>query len=197
MSATTSRRLINISAIVTLIFAVGLSLYWWQLGVFDDLDSFQTYLQAAGLIGPLLFILVQIIQVVIPIIPGGISTAVGVLLFGPWWGFVYNYVGISLGSFINFWLARRYGKPFILHIISEATYDKYIGYTKNQQKFDWFFAIAIVMPVAPDDVLCLLAGLTKMSWQKYFWIIVLGKPVTIAAYSFALVYGLQWLTNLL
>jgi len=197
MSAVTSRRLINTTALLTLVFSVCLSLYWWQLGIFDDLESFQNYLQAAGWIGPVLFILVQIIQVVIPIIPGGISTAVGVLLFGPWWGFVYNDIGITIGSYINFWLARRYGKPFILHIVSEATYDKYIGYTKNQKKFDWFFAIAIVMPVAPDDVLCLLAGLTKMSWRKYFWIILLGKPLTIAAYGYALVYGAHWLVNIL
>ena len=62
------------------------------------------------ILGPIIFMLLQILQVVIPIIPGGISSAAGVLIFGPYLGFVYNYVGISIGSVIIFLLGRRYGK---------------------------------------------------------------------------------------
>nr|WP_263848867.1 hypothetical protein [Lacticaseibacillus thailandensis] len=40
-----------------------------------------------------------------------------------------------------------------------------------------------MLPVAPDDFLCMLAGLTKMSLRKFVWIIVLCKPWTILAYS--------------
>ncbi|WP_225353487.1 VTT domain-containing protein [Lacticaseibacillus thailandensis] len=43
--------------------------------------------------------------------------------------------------------------------------------------------MAILLPVAPDDFLCMLAGLTKMSLRKFVWIIVLCKPWTILAYS--------------
>lgn len=48
-----------------------------------------------------------------------------------------------------------------------------------------------------DDVLCLLAGLTKMKFSTYFWIIILCKPWTIAAYSFGLQYGARWLLKLM
>ncbi|BCX30759.1 hypothetical protein LTWDN19_13260 [Latilactobacillus curvatus] len=149
------------------------------------------------LIGPLIFITIQIIQVVIPVIPGGISTAAGVLVFGPLWGFVYNYVGIAIGSILNFLLARQFGKPFILHVISEKTYDKYIGTITEKKNFARFFALAIFLPVAPDDVLCLMAGLTEMSLKKFTWIIILCKPASIAVYSFALVYGGQFLMQLM
>lgn len=197
MSDTMSRRLINIVATCSLIFCVGLTVYWYHLGVFHDIPTLQAYLDRTGFVGPLLFILIQIIQVVIPIIPGGISTAAGVLLFGPWNGFLYNYVGIVIGSFINFFLARHYGKPFIMHIITEKTYEKYMAYASNQRKFNWFFGLAIVLPVAPDDILCLIAGLTKMKTKTFSWIIILGKPVTIAAYSYALLYGAKWLLHFL
>ena len=46
-----------------------------------------------GLIGGLVFVFIQIEQVVIPIIPGGISCLAGVVLFGAGMGFLYNYVG--------------------------------------------------------------------------------------------------------
>lgn len=197
MSTQASRRLINISSLLSLMAIISLTIYWWHLGLFSNQAALQSYLGQRHLIGPLIFIGIQIVQVVIPVIPGGISTAVGVVLFGPLWGFVYNYVGIVIGSFINFFLARHYGKDFILHVVPQKVYDRYIGKTKNQKAFDWFFAAAIFFPVAPDDVLVLIAGLTKMSWQKFSAIIILLKPFTIAAYSFILVYGGNWLMQLI
>ncbi|KRN28238.1 hypothetical protein IV38_GL001692 [Lactobacillus selangorensis] len=196
MQAATSRRLINLVSIVTLIASVAVSIYWLQQGVFQNPQALQSYLGASGWMGAVFFVLIQIIQVVIPIIPGGISTAAGVLIFGPVWGFVYNYVGIVVGSLINFLLARRYGQAFILHVVSPKTYQKYTHWLDHQQKFDWFFGLAILAPVAPDDILCLIAGLTKMSFKKFTWIILLAKPATILTYSLALVYGSQWLSQL-
>lgn len=197
MRTETTRRLINISTFISIGLTIALAIYWYRLGVLSNLDTLQAYLTSKGLVGPLIFVGIQIVQVVIPIIPGGITVPAGVFLFGPWYGLLYNYVGIVIGSFINFYLARRYGKPFILHIVKEETYDKYIAYTKNQHKFDVFFGTAIVLPVAPDDVLCLIAGLTEMKWSTFSWIIILGKPITIAAYSLAWAFGAQWLMHLI
>lgn len=197
MNAQASRKLINISSVISLMAIISLTIYWWQMGLFSSQAALQSYVAHRQLLGPLIFIGIQIVQVVIPVIPGGISTAVGVVIFGPLWGFVYNYIGIVTGSFINFFLARHYGQDFILHVIPEKVYNRYIDKTKNQKAFDWFFAAAIFLPVAPDDVLVLIAGLTKMSWQKFSAIIILLKPFTIAAYSFVLLYGSQWLFQFL
>ncbi|MFD1485766.1 TVP38/TMEM64 family protein [Lacticaseibacillus baoqingensis] len=195
MEAPRSRQVLNASTLVCFAAAITVSVYWYHLGVFHDLHSLQGFLNSAGWFGPLAFILIQIIQVVIPVIPGGVSTAAGVLLFGPVAGFSYNYIGIVIGSLINFALARHYGQAFIRHIISAHTFNKYMAYTKNQRRFDRFFALAIVLPVAPDDALCLIAGLTQMSWRRFCLIIFLGKPITIAAYSWGLVTGAQWLMH--
>ncbi|GBG05441.1 TVP38/TMEM64 family protein [Lactobacillus rodentium] len=196
MSTKTSRRLINIVTIITTIILILLCIYWYKLGIFTDQAKMKAYLANKQIIGPLIFVLIQIIQVVIPVIPGGVSLLGGVIFFGPWWGFVYNYVGICIGSIILFFLARYYGKPFILHLISEETYEKYMKWTKNQKKYNWFFAICIVAPAAPDDVLCMISGLTDMKVSTYIWIILLGKPWTIAAYSLGLLYGAKWIVKL-
>lgn len=197
MSTKTSRRLINILTIVTTIILILLCIYWYKLGIFTDQAKMRAYLANKQIIGPVIFVLIQIIQVVIPIIPGGVSLLGGVIFFGPIWGFIYNYVGICIGSIILFFLARYYGKPFILHLVSEDTYEKYMKWTKNQKKYNWFFAICIVAPAAPDDVLCMISGLTDMKVSTYIWIILLGKPWTIAAYSLGLVYGAKWVVKLI
>lgn len=197
MSIATSRRIINTISIIGLGLSIALTIYFINLGVFKDINALRGLVGNSVILGPIVFILLQILQVVIPIIPGGVSSAAGVLIFGPYLGFVYNYVGISIGSVIIFLLGRRYGKPFILSMISDKTYDKYIGWLDNQSRFEKLFALAIFLPVAPDDALCLMAGLTNMSVKKFTLIILLAKPVSIFLYSMALIYGGTFLTGLL
>ncbi|WP_373193494.1 TVP38/TMEM64 family protein [Enterococcus sp. RIT-PI-f] len=197
MSIATSRRIINTISIIGLGLSIALTIYFINLGVFKDINALRGLVGNSVILGPIVFILLQILQVVIPIIPGGVSSAAGVLIFGPFLGFVYNYVGISIGSVIIFLLGRRYGKPFILSMISDKTYDKYIGWLDNQSRFEKLFALAIFLPVAPDDALCLMAGLTNMTVKKFTLIILLAKPASIFLYSMALIYGGTFLTGLL
>lgn len=154
--------------------------------VFTSPESLQEYLMQFHLWAPVIFIAIQIIQVVLPIIPGGLTCVAGVLCFGPFWGFIYNYISICIGSCINFLLIRRYGKSLLIRLSSPKVYEKYIGWIDMGQRFDRLFAIAIFLPVAPDDFLCMLAGLTKMTFQKFVLIITLCKPCSIFLYSMGL-----------
>ncbi|HFM5886874.1 TPA: TVP38/TMEM64 family protein, partial [Enterococcus faecium] len=191
MNIAASRKLINFISIIGLGLSIALTIYFINLGVFKDLNALRGLVGDSIILGPIIFVFIQILQVVIPIIPGGISTAAGVLIFGPYAGFIYNYIGICIGSIIIFLLGRRYGKPFILSMISDKTYNKYIGWLDNQNRFEKLFALAIFLPVAPDDALCLMAGLTNMSVKRYTLIILIAKPLSIFLYSMALIYGGQ------
>lgn len=51
--------------------------------------------------------------------------------------------------------------------------------------------LAIFLPCAPDDLLCMLAGLTHMSLKKFVLIILLGKPLSLIAYSYGLMQLFQ------
>lgn len=197
MNIAASRKLINFISIIGLGLSIALTIYFINLGVFKDLNALRGLVGDSIILGPVIFIFIQILQVVIPIIPGGISTAAGVLIFGPYAGFIYNYVGICIGSIIIFLLGRRYGKPFILSMISDKTYNKYIGWLDNQNRFEKLFALAIFLPVAPDDALCLMAGLTNISVKRYTLIILIAKPLSIFLYSMAMIYGGQYLSGLL
>ena len=197
MNIAASRKLINFISIIGLGLSIALTIYFINLGVFKDLNALRGLVGDSIILGPVIFIFIQILQVVIPIIPGGISIAAGVLIFGPYAGFIYNYVGICIGSIIIFLLGRRYGKPFILSMISDKTYNKYIGWLDNQNRFEKLFALAIFLPVAPDDALCLMAGLTNISVKRYTLIILIAKPLSIFLYSMALIYGGQYLSGLL
>ena len=183
---TDTKRIFQVTTILGTLFLIGLILYFLSQGYFTDSTKLQALLSQTGIFAPLLFILLQIFQVIIPIIPGGASSALGIVAFGPIWGFVYNYAGLVIGSILAFLLVKRYGKTFILKVCDQKTYDKYIGWLDKGKKFDRFFVAAIFFPCAPDDILCMIAGLTSMTLKKFSMIIILGKPLVLIAYSFGL-----------
>lgn len=159
--------------------------------VFSVGGAFQTLLTNIGIWGPILFILVQIIQVIYPVIPGGLTCVIGHALFGPFAGFIYNFSGIFIGSIMAFLLAKRYGKKFVNSFVSDKTYDKYISYLDNGKFFERFLAIAFILPGFPDDFLCMVAGISKMSLQKFIFIILITKPATLYLYTLIAYQGIN------
>lgn len=104
---------------LTVVGTVALCLFLVYLGQAHYLshpESLQLYLKRTGVIAPVIFILIQIVQVIIPIIPGGVSSGIGVIVFGAVEGFLYNYVGLLIGSYIVFRLVKKYGQNFILKV---------------------------------------------------------------------------------
>ncbi|KRK33196.1 TVP38/TMEM64 family protein [Loigolactobacillus bifermentans] len=177
--------------LIALLTVIGAGILSYHLGLLSSVAQLQAFIRQAGLLGPMLFILLQVVQVIFPIIPGGLTTIAAVTIFGAKLGFLYNYVGISLGSVAAFLLVRHFGPRFLRGFVPEKTFNKYQHYLNGGKKFDRFFALAILLPVAPDDILCMLAGLTKMSLKKFSAIIILCKPWTILAYSLGMSTLLQ------
>lgn len=181
----------RVSHIASAALAVLLILFFLNAarsGSFESIDTFQTFVKSYGVFAPVIFTLVQAAQVVIPIIPGFVGCAAGAALFGAWAGFAYNYIGICAGSIIAFFLARKYGVRLVRPLIGEKNYNKYFSMLGGK-KFLVFFALCILLPLAPDDALCYLAGLSGMKRNVFVRIILLGKPWLILAYSFG-VHGL-------
>lgn len=186
----------NYITVFGIIVCLALVVFGYQNGIFTSPEALRAFLDSLGIFAPLGFIAFQIVQCVIPIIPGGLSCVIGVMVFGPVYGFIYNYISISIGSTINFLLAREYGKNLVLKLVSQKTYDKYVSWIEKGKKFDKFFAIAMFAPCAPDDLLCFLAGLTEMSLKKFVIIILTCKPWSILAYSMGLSAVITWFTSL-
>lgn len=180
------KRVLQIVSAVGFFICVAVAVWGWQTGVLTSQERLQKLVGNLGLAGGVLFTVFQAVQVVIPILPGGLGCLVGVILFGPLWGFAYNYTGICIGSLLAFAVARTCGKPLLHLLFSEKTIEKYRHWTEERDRFAKLFALAIFLPVAPDDFLCYLAGTTEMSWRKYTAIILLGKPFAIALYSLGL-----------
>ena len=141
MSKRSVRYTIHFLTAVSITAMVLFVIYGMQNGLFTDRTKMEMLIERGGIFGPLFFIFIQMVQVVVPIIPGGISCAAGAILFGPWMGLLYNYIGIVIGSMINFYLARRYGQCFVKYFVKEETYEKYAQWLEKGKKFDKFLQL--------------------------------------------------------
>ena len=175
--------------------AVGLFvwfIFWaWRSGLLTHAEAMSDFVAGFGPAAPVLFILVQIAQIVLAFVPGGAACSVGVLLFGPWLGFLYNFIGIFMGSLLNFCLARRFGTHFVQLFGGEGKLASYLHKLEEKDRFARWFAAAIFLPFFPDDFLCMLAGLTHMSLRQFCLILLVCKPFSIGLYSVGLARLLQ------
>jgi len=178
-------RLFDFATMFGLVLTIAFIIYGVHSKIFVSPEALHSFLKRFGIFADIIFIFIQVIQVVIPVIPGALGCLAGVIIFGPVKGFIYNYIGICIGSFIAFLLARRYGMGFVKKYSNPKLLQRYGSWLSNK-KFDKWFAIAIFSPLAPDDFLCYLAGITTISVRKFFIIILMGKPLAIAAYSMGL-----------
>jgi len=197
MNVHINQKSIKIISALGFICSVAICISGWRTGIFTSQEKLQAFIGRFGLAGSLVFILFQAVQVVIPILPGGVGCLGGVLLFGTWKGFLYNYVGICIGSFSAFLVAKYYGRTVLNCFFSEKLIQKYDKWTSQDEHFTKLFAIAILLPVAPDDFLCYLAGTTKMSLCSFTAIILLCKPFAIAIYSLGLTAVFAHVTSLI
>lgn len=172
----------GITIIVT-IFLVLFVLYGLRLEILQDKMLLVDYIKKFGIVAPLFFISLQTFQVVFPVIPGGASCLAGVLAFGSVFGFVYNYIGLVIGSLIAFYLSKKYGLNLIRKIFKEETIQKYLKYI-NDSRFDTIFFLCIFIPGLPDDIMCYIAGLSKMNYKTFLISILIGKPLALLLYSF-------------
>ncbi|TVP91045.1 MAG: TVP38/TMEM64 family protein [Alkalibacterium sp.] len=155
----------------------------WQGGVFESREDFVAYVHGFGRYSVIIFLLLQSLQIFLPLLPSAITVTAGVVLYGPVLGVFYNYIGISIGSILAFLIVRKYGEPALEKLVSEKKVKKYEDKLTHGKMFERFFATVIFTPFAPDNVVCYLAGLSDMTIKKVVIIILLGKPLSIALYS--------------
>lgn len=163
---------------------VSIALVWWGLetGVLQSLENLQVFIDSLGAWGPVAFLIASAASVVFPIVPAGLLVIAGPVLFGPIEGTIYNYVAVCAGSLLNFAIARHVGLGLIERLFRPRTVEKFLGWTRSGH-FTRTFAVAIALPIAPDDLLCYIAGTTRMRWRTYVAIILLCKPWALIAYG--------------
>ena len=161
---------------VLLVAAFLLALYFgvrrYAAFVFDA-EELRLWITQFGVLAPLVFILLQFLQVVFAPIPGQIVALAAGYLFGPLFGTIYSLVGVLAGSAVAFMLAKRFGRGFVEGLLHEEVMARFDGFVEDIG-LPGLLAFVLV-PGLPDDAICFLAGLTKWRLRTFLVAITIGR----------------------
>ncbi len=148
--------------------------------VYQNHHELKKVIKSFGPYAPLAYILLQIIQVVVAPIPGGAIEFLGGYLFGVKAGFIYSMIGLILGSWLAFSLARMFEKIAVEKFVSEQTRKKFEYLVEHGGVILSF--VLFLLPGFPKDALCYILGLTPMHLGMFLIISTIGRiPGTLMA----------------
>lgn len=173
---------IELSLAIGVVISILWVVYRFTPFLYDPV-ALRAVVRDAGPLGPVVFVVLQAVQVIFAPIPGQLTAFAGGFLFG-WYGLLYSLVGVTIGSAVAFWLSRRLGRPYVESVLAPGTlerFDSVLGETG-----DVALAVFFLLPGLPDDVICFLAGLTPIRFRRF---VALSVVARLPAYVVATMLG--------
>ncbi len=142
--------------------------------VFRNPETVEQWIAALGTEARLVFLLVQIFQVVVFIVPGEVVQIAGGYLFGIAEGALWSTAGIAVGATVNYWIGRWSGRAFIERFLTEKAAARFTAIATSPRGRLGFFLL-FVIPGIPKDVLCYVAGGAAMGFWGFVLISTVGR----------------------
>jgi len=136
--------------------------------VYLGLDGLREKVLTAGLYAPLIILTLKATTVVVVPLGGTVIYPVAGALFGFWPGLGLCLAGDAIGSFIAFFISRRFGRSVLRYFTSQAerpVLDQVIGRLGDEKKL----LVTRIFFIGFMDLFAYAAGLTKVR----FWFFIL------------------------
>lgn len=148
----------------------------------DRIERLTGMIRSSGSRGMAVYVVIQILQVVVLPLPAVVCYVPGSRIWGAWTATLLASAGVIIGSLIAYFLGRVFGKRAAIWIAGRENTEKYSAYIAGRGKV--IFVLMQILPFFPDDILCLVAGLTSMNLGFFTAVMVIIRPLVIAVYCF-------------
>lgn len=179
---------INLNIILVTLFVGTLAFLTIRFGpevtrLVSNPQQFRDYLLSFGQWSAVVFMLFQVVQVVIAVIPGEPVQLAGGYMFGTFWGTIYSTIGITVGYIIVFFAVRLFGYPLVKKLVSEKEFEKF-SVLINSPKLEATIFLLFLIPGIPKDILVYIAGLTPINPIIFFLIITIARTPAMIGSSY-------------
>lgn len=138
-----------------------------------------------AILGVIVFLILQVVQVVVALIPGGIIQIIAGVAFGGVWGTILSLVGVIIGTYIVFVIVRKLGAPIVEAFIDKKGI-KQFSFLNDNKKLELAVFILFLIPGIPKDTLTYIAPLTKIKMPNF---ILLSTVARVPALVMSCVFG--------
>ena len=147
--------------------------YQLLVRLYVDKKFLKQTLRQWGILAPVLFMLLQALQVIISPIPGEATGFLGGYLFGEWLGLLYSTIGLTVGSVMSFGIGRWLGERYVRKLVSKETWNR-LGFIVEAEGAIICF-IVFLIPGLPKDIMCYLFGISPMPLWVFAVVSGLGR----------------------
>ena len=140
------------------------------------------FLENAGFLAPLVFIIVYAVGVCL-FVPGTLLTTLGAAIFGPYFGFLYVWLGAMVGSSLAFFIGRYLGRDFAASLIG----DRLRKYDEAIERNGFATVLYLRLVYFPFTPMNFGMGLTRVRFWDYFFGTALG--ITVGTFIFTFFVG--------
>ncbi len=162
------------NAIALTVFFLCLLICWWlqhpEINLFTP-DSFRQLVKSLGLLGPLVYISVLALSVVISPVPSAPLAVVAGAIWGSTLAGIYSVIGGFIGSLIAYFLGRTLGRSAVKGLTGKAIY---FSKRRGEVYLGWLIFITRLLPVLSFDLISYGAGITGISLPIYATATLLG-----------------------
>lgn len=113
-------------------------------------------------------------------LPGTLLTVVGAALFGPYFGFLYVWLGAMLGASLAFFIGRYLGRDFAASLIG----DRLRKYDEAIERNGFATVLYLRLVYFPFTPMNFGMGLTRVRFRDYFFGTALGIVVGTFIFTF-------------
>jgi uncharacterized membrane protein YdjX (TVP38/TMEM64 family) len=149
--------------LVILILVVSTPALFLQKGL--NVNNIKLFVSSFGILAPLIFIIITTSTNVIPPLAATPFWIAGVVLFGPILGFLYSYLANVLGSTINYYIAKIWGRPAVAKVAGQSALNQ-IDKLPNIDHAKTVFLLKLVGGAATDYI-SYGSGLSKVTIAHY------------------------------
>ena len=123
--------------------------------------------------GILLILLLRLISIVIPILPGTYCLLISGYLFGLVNGLLISFVADLLSCSISFSLSKRFGRKILKRVMSKKYLNKFENLSKKYLEKNFFLLTGFLM-TGWFDFVSYGVGLTKLRWRKFLLALIVS-----------------------
>ncbi len=139
----------------------------------DNGETLRAKVLGYGAAAPLVFIGLQVLQILFAPMPGEATGILGGYLFGVWPGFWYSTIGLALGSWLAFAIGRSFADlvgPRLQRMKGYERFDRLV----HHNDFVWPF-LFFLLPGLPKDVFSYILGMSRMPLPVFLFISAVGR----------------------
>ena len=129
----------------------------------------------------------QLLQILIPILPGEPIEFLAGMCYGTIGGMFIIFLGAFLSSFIIFYCVRKFGRNFIYSFFDKDKIEKLENskWFSNPEKIELILFIVFLIPGTPKDLFVYIAGLLPIRPYRFFLISTFCRFPSVISSTFA------------